>query len=51
MTLGANWHPNKYLEVRPEVRGDFAGRPAFGAGNNPTDRSQPTLAITALAKF
>jgi hypothetical protein len=50
MTLGANWHPNKYLEVRPEVRGDFAGRPAFGAGG-PRERSQCTAVMSALVKF
>jgi hypothetical protein len=49
-TLGANWHPNKYLEIRPEIRGDFAGRPAFGAGG-PRERSQLTAAISALVKF
>ena len=32
MTLGFNWHPNKFLEIRPEIRGDFAGEPAFGGG-------------------
>jgi hypothetical protein len=50
VTLGANWHPNKYLEIRPEVRGDFAGKPAFGAGG-PLERNQLTAVISALIKF
>jgi hypothetical protein len=50
VTLGANWHPNKYLEVRPEIRGDFAGQPAFGAGG-PSERSQLTAVLSALVKF
>lgn len=51
VTLGLNFHPNKFLEFRPEIRGDFAGKPAFGGGGVPTDKSQLTLALTALAKF
>ena len=27
VTLGANWHPMKWLDIRPEIRGDFAGAP------------------------
>ena len=50
VTLGVNWHPNRYLEVRPEVRGDFAEVPAFGNANNP-NQSQFTTAISALIKF
>lgn len=51
ITLGLNWHPNKFLEVRPELRGDFAGTEAFGAGGPPTHRSQFTGVISALVKF
>ncbi|SIO65832.1 Putative beta-barrel porin-2, OmpL-like. bbp2 [Singulisphaera sp. GP187] len=52
VTLGLNWHPNKFLEVRPEIRGDFAGQPAFGGGGEPpTHRSQLTGGISALIKF
>lgn len=51
VTFGVNYHPNKYLEIRPEIRGDFAGRPAFGPGGEPLDRSQLTLAMSALLKF
>lgn len=51
VTAGLNWHPTRYLEIRPEIRGDFAGRPAFGGGNVPRDNSQLTGAISALIKF
>ncbi|MBN9520594.1 outer membrane beta-barrel protein, partial [bacterium] len=51
VTLGCNWHPVKYFEIRPEVRGDFAGAPAYGAGGAQTERSQVTAAISALFKF
>lgn len=51
LTLGFNWHPNKYLEIRPEVRGDFAEDPVFGDANNPQDESQFTTAVSALIKF
>ena len=51
-TLGFNWHPTKYLEIRPEIRGDFAGQPAFaGGGGPPTHRAQLTGGISALIKF
>ncbi|MFO0844624.1 MAG: outer membrane beta-barrel protein, partial [Gemmataceae bacterium] len=36
VTVGVNWHPTTYLEVRPEVRGDFAGKDAFGGGGIPS---------------
>lgn len=51
LTLGLNWHPNQYLEVRPEIRGDFAEIPAFGDADNPRNRSQLTAAMSALIKF
>ena len=35
VTLGLNWHPVKCLEIRPEIRGDFAGAPAFGVERRP----------------
>ncbi len=50
-TLGLNWHPNKFLEVRPEVRGDFAQVAAFGSADNPQDKNQLTTAVSALVKF
>jgi hypothetical protein len=51
VTLGANWHPTRCIEIRPEIRGDFAGRPAFGGGGIPRDNSQLTMALSALLKF
>jgi hypothetical protein len=51
VTLGLNWHPCDSLEIRPEVRGDFAETAVFGDANNPTDNSQFTTAISALLKF
>jgi hypothetical protein len=52
VTLGLNWHPNKFIEFRPEIRGDFAGQPAFEGGDRtPTHRSQLTGGISFLLKF
>lgn len=52
VTLGVNWHPAECLEIRPEVRGDFAGEPAFGGGGNAGGNfSQLTGVISALIKF
>jgi hypothetical protein len=52
VTLGVNWHPCDYLEIRPEVRGDFASEPAFGGGGAPGGNfSQLTGVISALIKF
>lgn len=51
-TLGVNWHPVRCLELRPEIRGDFAGEPAFGGGGSPGGNySQLTGGISALFKF
>jgi hypothetical protein len=51
VTLGLNWHPNRVLEIRPEIRGDFAGMPVYGAGGASVHHSQLTGAISALVKF
>lgn len=51
VTLGVNWHPRKFIEFRPEIRGDFAGAPAFGRNGAHTDRSQLTGGISSLLKF
>jgi hypothetical protein len=51
VTAGFNWHPIKYLEIRPEIRGDFAGAPAFGVNGAHTDRSQLSGGISFLVKF
>jgi hypothetical protein len=50
VTAGLNWHPNKYLEIRPELRGDFADKtPAFGT--NASEKNQFTAAVDLLLKF
>lgn len=51
VTLGLNWHPTACIEFRPEVRGDFAGAPAFGPDNTPRHKSQFTCGISTLFKF
>jgi hypothetical protein len=51
VTGGLNWHPIKFLEIRPEIRGDFAGAPAFGANGAHTHRDQLTGGISFLVKF
>jgi hypothetical protein len=51
VTLGVNWHPSRFLEVRPEVRADFAGVEAFGPSGAPTDKSQLNAVVSALVKF
>jgi hypothetical protein len=47
VTFGFDYHPTKFLRLRPEIRGDFADRPAFNNNN----RSQLTLGIDALLSF
>jgi hypothetical protein len=51
VTLGTNYHPVKWLEIRPEIRGDFAGADAFGVNGAHTNRSQLTGGISFLVKF
>jgi hypothetical protein len=51
VTLGLNWHPVKAVEFRPEIRGDFAGAPAFGTNGDHTHHSQLTGGISFLLKF
>lgn len=51
VTLGLNWHPFKFVEVRPEIRGDFAGAPAYGNGGSHAHYSQLTGGISTLIKF
>jgi hypothetical protein len=50
VTFNVNYHPTKFVEFRPEVRGDFASnRPAFGPRGD--QRSQLTAAFEVLLKF
>lgn len=51
VTGGLNWHPIKHIEIRPEIRGDFAGAPAFGVDNMHTHRGQLTGGVSFLVKF
>jgi hypothetical protein len=51
VTLGVNWHPVKYIDFRPEIRGDFAGAPAFGVNGAHAHHSQLTGGISFLLKF
>lgn len=48
-TLGTDFHPTKYLQLRPEIRYDHASNPNFGP--NGTATSQFTFALEALFKF
>ncbi len=50
-TLGLNWHPVKYLDIRPEIRGDFSGAPAFGVDGAHTHTSQLSGGVSFLVKF
>jgi len=49
ITVGPDYHPTKWLQIRPEIRYDFASQPNFGPLNN--QKNQLSLAIEALFKF
>jgi hypothetical protein len=49
VTLGFDYHPVKWLQVRPEIRGDFANNDAFGQYEDKKD--QLSIACDALIKF
>lgn len=52
VTLGLDYHPRKWLQLRPELRADFANNtPAFGPESGPRSRSQFTPALECLIKF
>jgi hypothetical protein len=52
VTAGFNYHPHHWLEIRPEIRGDFADQtPAFGATDHPKSKDQLSLACDFLIKF
>jgi len=48
-TLGVNYHPNKWLEFRPEIRYDHADQPNFGAQND--KKNQLDCLANVLLKF
>lgn len=49
VTYGLDYHPQPWLQFRPEIRYDHATHPAFGAAQN--HRDQLTLATELLLKF
>lgn len=51
VTLGMNYHPFKWIELRPEIRGDFSGAPAFGVNGAHTHDGQLSGGISFLLKF
>jgi hypothetical protein len=52
MTLGIDYHPKKWLQLRPELRADFANDAlAFGPVGGSLHHSQFTPAIECLVKF
>lgn len=51
VTGGLNWHPLRWLEFRPEIRGDFAGAPAFGRNGAHDYRSMLSGGISFLVKY
>ncbi|PHR89755.1 MAG: hypothetical protein COA78_35625 [Blastopirellula sp.] len=53
-TLGANWHPNDWFVVRPEIRWDYSDLDApgiTGAFDGGTSRDQLTLGFDVLMTF
>ena len=48
-TLGFDYHPNKYMQLRPEIRYDNANNPAFGEFQD--KKHQLTIACDLLLKF
>jgi hypothetical protein len=48
-TLGIDYHPNKSLQFRPEVRYDYASNPAFGSLLD--KKKQLSIAAEVLLKF
>jgi hypothetical protein len=51
VTGGVNFHPLRWIEFRPEIRGDFADAPAFGRNGQHTYRDMLTGGISFLVKF
>ena len=51
ITLGLNWHPTKWMELRPEIRYDHATNPAFGPDASNLHRNELTIAADLLIKF
>lgn len=49
MTYGIDYHPTRWVQVRPEIRYDHATNPAFGEARNQAD--QLSLAMELFLKF
>src|SRR5262249_1633717 len=49
LTVGPNYDPNQWLEIRPEVRWDDASNPNLGTRHDRRDIF--TFAVEALIKF
>jgi hypothetical protein len=50
-TIGPDWHPVKWLQIRPEARYDWANNAVFGPNPTGLHNNQFTAAIEALIKF
>ena len=48
-TVGPDYHPCKWLQIRPEIRYDYATNPAFGADYS--EKNQLSIAGEVLIKF
>ena len=52
VAVGLNIMPNRWINFRPELRGDFASDPAFGSvSSSQRERSQFTAAFDVILKF
>ena len=52
VAVGLNIMPNRWINFRPELRGDFASDPAFGSvSSSQRERSQFTAAFDVTLKF
>ena len=52
VAVGLNIMPNRWINFRPELRGDFASDPAFGSvSSSQRERSQFTAAFDVILKL
>ena len=49
--IGANWTPNKWLTVKPEVRYDWTTNPGVTAFNRGSSKDQFSGGLSAVVKF
>jgi hypothetical protein len=50
VTVGPDYHPTKWLQIRPEIRYDFSNSANFGPSDN-LKKDQLSIAFEALFKF